>query len=559
MKSKIISRMILIAVIACAVYFSYPKIRQYIWNCQHPLDVTYEYNDEDISVRKLFEASNENVLYASHLNITGRYSDSVSTDLVSDVGLGDKKEYIDIGTSKSSSSTSYEYERSYIDNDNYLWIISGCDSDSKSTNYKFVMLNDYNLSDSSSSSFKYYKGMIDGQEYEASEYIGRNSGKPIDVEKILAPDLNKMEKTSVYFDGIPDSNGHVMVTFTGENLYCISEAFGEGSTSSNGFTEIKYSFDISTKNLLSVTLNGSREYKTYNGNSKENKTLDFTIADISYETYESIDIPKLVCSNSMINEAVSGGSLIQPSPDLNTDLAEDNELSDNVKSIWKDTITALPDGACNISDLSNSLYENAKGLSYDLVMDGYVVNDQENGILIKFTISQNEAEIGSIVMPLVVSDDELSNAGNLLISANDTMTVDSNGSIKVYHTISDSLTKVTCYKIKNGSFDRSYCILKEAKISNLQSDEELALFAGNDSENLKTFASEYKQAEYASIDKYVIFDNGNVYGYYVIEDESHPDEYGTIYELPITSLDTVKDKTGEKGSETIVEWQNFDE
>ena len=85
------------------------------------------------------------------------------------------------------------------------------------------------------------------------------------------------------------------------------------------------------------------------------------------------------------------------------------------------------------------------------------------------------------------------------------------------------------------------------------------MFAGNDSENLKTFASEYKQAEYASIDKYVIFDNGNVYGYYVIEDESHPDEYGTIYELPITSLDTVKDKTGEKGSETIVEWQNFDE
>ena len=559
MKSKIISRLILIAVIACAVYFSYPKIRQYIWNCQHPLDVTYEYNGEDISVRKLFEASNENVLYASHLNITGRYSDSRSTDLVSTINLGDKKEYIDMGTSRSSSSTSYEYERLYIDNDNYLWTISGNNSDSSSTNYNYIAMNNYDLSDSSSSSFKYYKGMIDGQEYTASEYSGRKSGSCIDVEKILVPDLNNMKDTAVYFYGTPDNSGRFKVTFTGENLYCIAEAFGEGSSSSNGFTEIIYSFDAKTKNLLSVTLNGNSEYKTYNGNGKESKTLDFTITGISFDACDSIDLPKVVCENSQLNGALSGDTLIQPSPMLNTDMFYDGDMSDTITSIWSDTITALPDGACTISDLSNSLYENAKGLSYDLVMDGYVVNEQENGILIKFTISQNEAEIGSIVMPLVVSDDELSNAGNLLISANDTMTVDSNGSIKVYHTISDSLTKVTCYKIKNGSFDRSYCILKEAKISNLQSDEELALFAGNDSENLKTFASEYKQAEYASIDRYVIFDNGNVYGYYVIEDENHPDEYGTIYELPITSLDTVKDKTGEKGSETIVEWQNFDE
>ena len=93
MKSKIISRIILIAIIACAVYFSYPKIRQYILNNQHPLDVTYEYDGQEISVRKLFEASNENVLYASHLNISGKYSYSRSKDLVSTVNLGDKKEY----------------------------------------------------------------------------------------------------------------------------------------------------------------------------------------------------------------------------------------------------------------------------------------------------------------------------------------------------------------------------------------------------------------------------------------------------------------------------------
>ncbi|SHI48598.1 hypothetical protein SAMN02745229_03163 [Butyrivibrio fibrisolvens DSM 3071] len=558
MKSKIISRLILIAIIACAVYFSYPKIRQYIWNNQHPLDVTYEYDGQEISVRKLFEASNENVHYASHLNISGKYSYSRSKDLVSTVNLGDKKEYFDMGTSSSSSSTSYEYKRLYIDKDNYLWTISGSNSDSERTDYSLALFDD--LSTSSSSSFKYYKGMLDGQEYTASEYSdGSKSGLYINVEKILAPDLNNMKDTTVYFYGTPDASGRFKVTFTGEKLYCISEAFGEGSTSSNGFTEIIYSFDAKTKNLLSVSLNGNSEHETYNGTSKESKTLDFIITNISFDACDSIELPNIVCENSQLNGALSGDILIQPSPMLNTEMSYDSDVSDTITSIWEDAIDAFPDGACTISDLSSSLLDNAKELGLDLITDGYVVNEQENGVLIKFSISRDEAVLGSIVMPIVVSDEALSNDNNLLISIYDQVTVDNRGSIRVYHTISDSLTSVTCYKVNNGSFNFSYSILKEAKISNLQNDKELALFAGADSENLKTFAGDYKQAEYASIEKYVIEEKGDVYGYYVIEDESHPDEYGTIYELPFKSKDAVEEKTGDNRNDTVVEWIKFDE
>ena len=559
MKVKIIIRLILIAVIACAVYFSYPKIRQYIWNNQHPLDVTYEYDGQEISVRKLFEASNENVHYASHLNISGKYSYSRSKDLVSIVNLGDKKEYFNMGTSSSSSSTSYEYERLYIDKDNYLWTISGSNSDSERTNYNYAIIDDLSKSSSSSSSFKYYKGIIDGQEYTASEYSGSKSGSYINVEKILAPDLNNMKDTTVYFYGTPDASGRFKVTFTGEKLYCISEAFGEGSTSSNGFTEIIYWFDAKTKNLLSVSLNGNGEHETYNGTSKESKTLVFTITNISFDACDSIDLPNLVCENSQLNGALSGDILIQPSPMLNTEMSYDSDVSDTITSIWEDTIDAFPDGACTIFDLSNSLSDNAKELGLDLITDGYVVNEQENGVLIKYSISKDEAVLGSIVMPIVVSDEALSNDNNLLISICDQMTVDNRGSIRVYHTISDSLTSVTCYKVNNGSFNFSYSILKEAKISNLQNDEELALFAGADSKNLRTFASDYKQAEYSSIDKYVIKEGDNQCGYYVIEDEIHPDEYGTIYELPFKSKDAVEEKTGDNRNDTIVEWIKFDE
>lgn len=552
MKSKIISRLILIAVIACAVYFSYPKIRQYFWNNQHPLDVIYEYDGQEISVRKLFEASNENVLYASHLNITGKYSDSRSTDLVSTIDLGDKKEYYDMGTSSSSSSTSYEYERLYIDNDNYLWTISGIINDSSSTKFNYAIIGD--LSDSSSSSFKYYKGMIDGQEYTASEYSGRKSGPCIDVEKILVPDLNNMKDTAVYFYSTPDNSGHFNITFTGEKLYCIAEAFGKGSTSSNGFTEIIYSFDAKTKNLISVSLNGNREYKTYDGNCKESKTLNFTITNISFDACDSIDLPNVVCENSQLNGVLSGDTLIYPSPMLNTDMSYDSDVSETITSIWADTITSMPDGISTISDLSNILSDNAKEIGLDLVTDGYVVNEQETGILIKFSISRDEAVIGSIIMSIVASDEGLSSDNNLLISSCDQITVDNRGSIRIYHTISDTLTSVTCYKIKSGRFDFAYSILKEVKISNLQNEEELALFAGADAENLKTFADDYKQAEYASIDKYTIAENGSICSYYVIEDESHPDEYGTIYDLPIKSKDSVEEKTGDNVNDTIVEW-----
>lgn len=240
-------------------------------------------------------------------------------------------------------------------------------------------------------------------------------------------------------------------------------------------------------------------------------------------------------------------------------MSYDSDVSDTITNIWEDTIDAFPNGACTISDLSNSLLDNAKELGLDLIIDGYVVNEQETGVLIKYSISRDEAVLGSIVMPIVVSDEALSNDNNLLISVCDQVTVDNSGSIRVYHTISDSLTSVTCYKVNNGSFNFSYSILKEAKISNLQNDEELALFAGADSENLKTFAGDYKQAEYASIEKYVIEEKGDVCGYYVIEDESHPDEYGTIYELPFKSKDAVEEKTGDNRNDTIVEWIKFDE
>jgi hypothetical protein len=54
-------------------------------------------------------------------------------------------------------------------------------------------------------------------------------------------------------------------------------------------------------------------------------------------------------------------------------------------------------------------------------------------------------------------------------------------------------------------------------------------------------------------------EKSDVYGYYVIEDESHPDEYGTIYELPFKSKDAVEEKTGDNRNDTVVEWIKFDE
>lgn len=552
MKSKIIIRLILVAVIACAAYFCYPSVHQFFLKYQHPLDDIYEYDGQEITIRNLFVASSENILYASHLNVSGRRENYLSSASYST----NNTRTINLGDSESISYTDLEYERFYIDSDNYVWTVSGTGRDSELEYYNFIIFKDQSYE--SLSSFKYYEGMIDGQEYTAYEYSGSEAGTSPDVVKILVPDLNKMENTSVSFNNTPDSTGRVSVTFTGENLHCIAEAFGEEVTSSQGYTQIEYVFDYKSKNLLSVTLSGSQKFEVNDYNQRI-QTLSFTVDDISFDACENIEIPKLICENSLINDVFSGDTQIQPSPIFKTEMADNLEQSDIISNIWSDTINSFPKGICTVSDLSNSLIDNAKELGFDLVMDGYVINDENMGALIKLTISQSEAEIGCIVMPLVVSGDGIINENNLLISAGDTMSVDNKCCIKVYHTVSDSLSSVTCYSFQLESFDFAYSILKEAKISNLLNDEELSLFAGADSENLRTFASDYKQAEYSSIDKYVIKEGDTQCGYYVIEDEIHPDEYGTIYELSIVSLDTVEKKTSKYGNESEVSWQSFDE
>ena len=40
-----------------------------------PLDAIYEYDDQEISVRKLFEASYEDIHYSAYWSVTGSYSE----------------------------------------------------------------------------------------------------------------------------------------------------------------------------------------------------------------------------------------------------------------------------------------------------------------------------------------------------------------------------------------------------------------------------------------------------------------------------------------------------
>ena len=555
MKSKIIGKVILIAAIAAAVYFGYPKLSEFVWNNTHPLDVIYEYDGQEISVRKLFEASYENTNYASRLNITGIYSDSVSSDLISTVNLSDKTVKTKIGYSHDSSTTNLEYERIYVDSDNYMWTISGDYSKSKSTNITNIHKS---IDNNTASTFTYYKGLVDGQDVTYFESSDGNRCMYIDVEKILMPNFDDMTGTTVAFCGTADKEGHFVVTFTGEKLAFIAKAFGETSTSANGFTEITYTFDAKSRTLIGAKLTGQREYEGYDSENKKSQSLSFTITNSSFEEAVTIEIPTIICENSLINKAYTGDAIIQPSPVLDTEMFDDIELSDTITSIWENTVLAFSDGNCSVTDFVTSLYENTKEHGIDLTKDGYVINSQENGILIKFSLSQDEKVIGTIVMPLVKSGDQLSNDNNLLIPICDMMTVGRNGSIKVYHTISDTLTSVTCYRIKNDRFSFAYEIIKESKISNLLNEEELSLFGDSDSYYLRIFASEYGQAAYETIDKYIISEDGLSYAYYVVSNNNDADELADTYKMPFISEKDAKKKIGDDSGDTV-EWQEFTE
>ncbi len=536
-----------------------------------PLDVIYEYDDQEISVRKLFEASYEDLHYSAYWSVTGSYSERTESYHSSNSAPGSSPYKI------LNKSINIKYDHYYKDEDNVLGILYGeciepyyeftCygDLDEQGTistysytePYYFTCYGDLD-EQSTISTYSYYVGIINGYKKTAYGYSGHEYSERFEVDKILMPNLDNLTDVSIYFDGSVDEQGHFIVTFVGNELPCIAPAFwGDGLRSL--FNEAEYTFDAQTRKLVKVTLKYEDSHGGGNGPfSVESICLELTINDLAYGDYEIPDVPNMVCDNSILSGALTGEGTFKPSSVIRNDASEKSSLSSTISNIWQNAVSSIPKESCTVDEISESLSYNAIEYGMNIVKKDYYMNRYENAIYIRYLITQDENEIGYILMPLTVYSAQLCNENNILIFAGDELFAWEDGTIWINHRITSSITTDTYYRLyTDGILKLDHRITRESAFSRLSKTEELSLFSYGDFSELHRFVKEHSDSGYTRMDKYEIRENGYFNTYYVVENTTYSNHLSEEYDLTFLSSDYAIELTEDNREEKDATWINF--
>lgn len=477
-----------------------------------PLDVIYEYDDQEISVRKLFEASYEDIYYADHWVATGKYCYKCER-----ISNPDSEEF---STSEiiNKEIINLTYDHYHDNTDNHLGILSG----KRTYPYHEDSIIGDRKTTNQIATFKYYDGIISGTTRQIYEYTGHKCSCKVSLEKILVPDLDNISEAvskgeiSVGFDGLVDEQGNFVVTFTGQRLPFIDSAF---LGYNYDFSEAIYTFDAKSRMIVNVTLKDLDLPDGYGSLMQRSSTeLYFNIGDISYGNYDIPEIPQVICQNSVINDIISGDGTFEPSYDLLYE-ASDNAAASDISKIWRSAVSSGKNAFCTLEELSEKLSEKASEYDLEIVKKDYYINAEENTLFIRYLITQDDNEIGYIVMPLAVYGANIRNDNNILSFAEDELTVFEDGCIRVNHRNTSNITTEMNYCFYNdGRLRIDYKVTRESSYSRLSDIEELTLFTNGDYKKLQKFIEENPNSGFTWIDKYDVYENGRMNTYYIADD-----------------------------------------
>ena len=532
------------------VILDFNNIRSFFVKPVDPLDAIYEYDGQEISVRKLFEASYEDIHYSNYWTAYGNY---YNTYEYTANATGYK---YDTPILKSSTYIELRYDHYYANEDNNMWILSG--KLYNPDNHKFSLYGDLDYQ-SIIADYEFYERTIDGNEKSGFDYTGHKCYLYVNVEKILQPDFDNMEGVSIFFDGTVDEQGHFVVSLEGAHLPCLVSAFKDYNNNTP-YDEAVYTFDAKSRMIISVNLINNMEGKTYDGNSSVSKSgIDITIGEISYGEYDIPEIPEFLCDNSLISGALTGDGTFKPSSVIRNDASDKSSLSSDISKIWQNAVSSMTNESCTVNEISDSLSENALKYGMNIVKQDYFINDYEYCIYIRYLITQDENEIGYIIMPLTVYGAQLCNGNNIIVFANDELSIYEDGSIWINHDKTSSITTYTCYRLyADGILTLDHKITRENAFSRLTNTEELSLFSFGDFAKLKVFVEDHSNSKYSRIDKYEIRENGYMNIYYVVDNTTYSEHLANDYDLPFISLDYANAITGDNKKEYVASWQSFD-
>ena len=472
-----------------------------------PLDVVYTVGEKEVTIRNLFEASQETLAYANYLGIEGEYSYVYNSGTYS---------------SEEKYGCNYSYDCYMTDTDNYTEVFTG-----NAYHQKNRIVSYYGKGDTSAD-YIFYTEHKNGEISEKIQYSGdRSLAENIDVRSLLFPDFSNLDMW------LTPGTEQIIVTLKGKMEYA-NKAFGNWS-GAKYISEAVYYFSVENNNLI---------YAYFRGNNTSDMVTSakISVIDVNYKDGQTFEVPSILHENSEIN-AILTDEVKLP---LNSEDAEvvslldiQNDWITEANTIW-DAVVQETGDAISFSGLNDSMQTKASEMEMEL-KKGYCVYQDDEGFLIRYTFFKDGSELGKLFVPFCIDNKEYVTGRVFAVSAEDYFKIDGYARMEIIHEQTENRRVSAVYRLdKRAGLDIMVHSIRQDKLSDLSEDENLVWFYSVDRENLKNMAKNYEYARYTPITMYEIYENGNSEQYYVIETTDSIKELKNTYELPLASQDSIE-------------------
>ncbi len=481
------------------------------------INEVHTFDDEEISVARLFEGALETVRYAKYLKVSGKYSYSYSNSF-GIVGTDSKIE--------SDAEGPVEYEIFRDDEGNSSSILTG-EVGYKHSSFIGIVDPPYTKEDKQAS-YTYYKTTQGADIKDRFIYYGDDGiCGSVDIEKLLLAGLDG--KTVKKFSKADDS---YYVALEGDFSDARS-AFSGSIIGSKKLSSANYYFDCKTHELQSASFGGysSKEHESNDihfGSEFESFHFDLIIDSVSNKAVELPKIPEGLSSNGYLNELLMNEREITISEEINNPFDIQNEFYSVASAVW--------DGVCEMPEEDrNTLPEIKEAMA--IAASEYEIDEADceyallpsvsmeggcRGVLIRYALCSEGTIVGYIIIPVTSASEGVMVGEAISLDVKDFAKISMLGRMQFAHDFTPGCQYYVQYMLTDDAeLLKEYSYLQELKMSSLTDQAEVVNFPEEDWKMLQKLASEQENARLSALYRYEIRekeDDSYIYKpYYVID------------------------------------------
>ncbi|WP_029233759.1 hypothetical protein [Butyrivibrio sp. VCB2006] len=472
-----------------------------------PLDEPIVVGEYETTIRKLFEAADEDYACAKYVKVEADYSYSNRDSSESNSGT---RKYWD---NKESKDGIIIFERYYKDVDNIIEVYSGDFEKEVDTNTNSVSLS----SEDTSSKLKFCRYFIteNGKTSEYFTYEGDESLETlINFDSVIPTELDNVDiSTCTHGD---EGVYYLDVTLSGNTKF-IGMPLVKNCDGKSDVEKATYSFCLNNNKLEDIYITGS--YDTHEVGTVDTKhrsrniIVDIAFTKISYDETEFPDLSEVRSDNKLIDDMLISKSEFVVSEEIGNPANCDDEFMLKAEEMWQKLYELPEDNRNSVKNVEKSLSSIARDNGYYSVESSYALQKNEHGI-VRFTVynSDYKAE-GHILVPFVCSEDNIDYGTAFSISINDKVEITPDGRIHFHHKIDGDHNTEYLYMLGDDAQLELICdAYYEKHVANLASRPQLLdKFPEEDRAELKKIAKNYKYSHMCEVKRYHLYREDETY------------------------------------------------